>query len=223
MTPGFILRASRALPARTSFSMRGLLLAGLAAAAFLPAGSARAKSEAPKKAAAKAASPVDVDGKLFKDLAWRSIGPANMGGRVSDVVAVEKRPATVFIATGTGGAFKSTNDGTTWTPIFEHEAVASVGAIALWQKNPDVVWIGTGEGNGRNSSSWGNGVYRSTNGGGKWEHVGLTATHNICRMVTDPGDSNTVYVAALGRLWGENPERGVYKTTDGGKTWTQSL
>lgn len=223
MTPGFITRASHALRVRTPAPMRGLLLAGLVVAAFLPAGSARAKSEAPKKTAAKAAAPVAVDARLFKDLAWRSIGPANMGGRISDVVAVEKRPATVFIAAGTGGAFKSANMGTTWTPIFEHEAVASVGAIALWQKNPEVVWIGTGEGNGRNSSSWGNGVYRSTNGGGKWEHVGLEATQNICRMVTDPGDSNTVYVAALGKLWGENPERGVYKTTDGGKTWTQSL
>jgi len=164
-----------------------------------------------------------VDSSAFSDLAWRSVGPANMGGRVSDFAAVEKRPATFYVALGTGGVFKTTNMGTTWSAVFEKEAVASVGAVAVWQKNPDVVWVGTGEANSRNSSSWGNGVYRSSDGGGKWQHQGLAATHNIARVVTDPADSNTVFVAALGRLWGENPERGVYVTRDGGRTWTLSL
>ena len=164
-----------------------------------------------------------LEASVFKDLAWRSIGPANMGGRVSDIVAVEKRPATFYVAFGTGGVFKTTNMGTTWSAVFEKEAVASVGAVALWQKNPSVVWVGTGEANSRNSSSWGNGVYRSGDAGGSWEHRGLEATACIARVVTDPADSQTVYVAALGRLWGENPERGVHVTRDGGRSWTRSL
>lgn len=164
-----------------------------------------------------------LDPKWFKELAWRSVGPANMGGRVSDFAVVEKRPTTFYVGLGTGGVFKTTNQGTTWSAVFEKEAVASVGAVAVWQKNPDVVWVGTGEANNRNSSSWGNGIYRSLDAGGTWQHLGLEATHSISRVIPDPTDSATVYVAALGRLWGENPERGVYLTRDGGKTWTLSL
>ena len=172
-------------------------------------------------APAPAAAPVTAAS--FKELAWRPIGPANMGGRVSDFAVVEKRPATFYLATGTGGLFKTTNRGTTWSAVFEKQPVASIGSVAVWQKNPDVVWVGTGEANNRNSSSWGNGVYRSLDAGGTWKHLGLEKTHNIARVVTDPRDSNTVYVAALGRLWGENPERGVYVTRDGGGTWTLAL
>jgi photosystem II stability/assembly factor-like uncharacterized protein len=161
--------------------------------------------------------------KDFKELTPRALGPVNMGGRVSDLAADEKHPATFYVATGTGGLFKTTNAGTTWQAVFEHEKVASIGAVAVWQKNPAVVWVGTGEANSRNSSSWGNGVYRSTDGGGSWTHVGLDETRTIARVVVDPADSNVVYVAALGRLWGANPERGVYKTTDFGKTWSQVL
>jgi len=161
--------------------------------------------------------------KDFKDLPLRALGPVNMGGRISDFAADEKKPSTFFAAAGTGGLFKTTNGGTTWQAVFEHEKVASIGAVALWQKNPSVVWVGTGEANSRNSSSWGNGVYRSTDGGGSWTHLGLGETRTISRVVVDPGDSNVVYVAALGRLWGENPERGVYKTGDFGKTWSQVL
>jgi photosystem II stability/assembly factor-like uncharacterized protein len=164
-----------------------------------------------------------IDPERLKELAWRPIGPANMGGRVSTFAVVEKRPATFYVGLGTGGVFKTTNLGTTWSAVFEKEAVASVGAIAVWQKNPSVVWVGTGEANSRNSSSWGNGVYRSLDAGATWKHVGLEATHTIARVVTDPADSNTAYVAALGRLWGENPERGVYVTRDGGGTWSLSL
>ncbi|MEK7330603.1 MAG: hypothetical protein AAB113_07355, partial [Candidatus Eisenbacteria bacterium] len=164
-----------------------------------------------------------IDPRLFKKLAWRSVGPANMGGRVSDVAVIEKRPATFYVGLGTGGVFKTTNQGTTWSAVFEKEAVASVGAVAVWQKNPDVVWVGSGEANSRNSSSWGNGIYRSLDGGGTWQHLGLEATHNIARVIPDPADSATVFVAALGRLWGENAERGVYVTRDGGKSWTLSL
>lgn len=160
---------------------------------------------------------------LFKELSFRAIGPATMGGRISDFAVWEKRPALAFAATGTGGLFKTTNMGTTWSAVFEKEDVASIGAVALWQKNPAVVWVGTGEANSRNSSSWGRGVYRSTDGGATWTHAGLAATSCIGRIACDPADSNTAYVAALGRLWGENPERGVFRTRDGGRTWQHVL
>ncbi len=173
--------------------------------------------------AAPTAALVDTSAKLFKEMTWRSVGPANMGGRISDIAVVEKTPTTIYLATGTGGLFKTTNNGTTWSGIFDDQAVASIGAVTVWQKNPNVVWVGTGEANSRNSSSWGNGVYRSLDGGGSWEHMGLAATSTISQVLIDPGDSNTVYVAALGRLWGENAERGVFKTTDGGKTWSHVL
>jgi photosystem II stability/assembly factor-like uncharacterized protein len=198
-------------------------LPAAAAAVFLllfSAGAVARVSAAPAKTSPAA---ISLQPLHFRDLTFRALGPPNMGGRISDLAVVEKHPATWYLATGTGGLFKTTNDGTTWSAVFEHQPVASIGAVAVWQRNPDVVWVGTGEANSRNSSSWGNGVYRSTDGGGTWTHVGLDATHNIGRVVLDPTDSATVYVAALGRLWGENPERGVYKTTDAGATWQQVL
>ena len=206
--------------------MRGRLV-GVAPLSWMMAvclaSAASVASAAPARPAGKNATPLALSKTLLKEMTWRSIGPANCGGRVSDIDASEKRPATCFVATGTGGLFKTGNAGTTWSGVFEKEAVASIGAVALWQKNSQVVWVGTGEANSRNSSSWGNGVYRSTDGGGTWSHLGLEATRTIARMVLDPADSNVAYVAALGKLWGENPERGVYKTRDGGKTWQHSL
>jgi photosystem II stability/assembly factor-like uncharacterized protein len=159
----------------------------------------------------------------LKGLSFRAIGPANMGGRVSDVAAVESKPTTFYVALGTGGLMKTVNAGTTWSAVFEKEAVASIGAVAVWQKNPSVVWVGTGETNNRNSSSWGNGVYRSSDAGATWTHLGLAATHNISSVIPHPTDSLTAWVAAMGRLWGENAERGVYVTRDGGRTWSQAL
>jgi photosystem II stability/assembly factor-like uncharacterized protein len=173
--------------------------------------------------AREAPRPVALEMKLFKGLSFRSIGPANMGGRISDFAGAEQEPGTFYAGTGTGGVFKTTNMGTTWTAVFEKEAVASIGAVSLWQKRPNLVWVGTGEANSRNSSSWGRGVYRSDDGGGSWACVGLEKTVNIARVVCDPGDSNVVYVAALGRLWGDNPERGVFRTRDGGKSWEHVL
>ena len=211
MTP-----SARLLPPRRLRTLHVCLLAGVLAGA-LACWSAGA-APAPKPEPALALEPG-----LFRDLSWRSIGPANMGGRISGLAAVEKHPATFFAATGTGGLFKTTNLGTTWTPVFDKQPVQSIGAVALWQKNPDVVWVGTGEANSRNSSSWGDGVYRSDDGGDHWRHLGLDATSSIARVVVDPGDSNTVYVAALGRLWGDNPERGVFVTRDGGRSWQHTL
>src|SRR5258705_4584540 len=146
-----------------------------------------------------------------------------MGGRVSDLAAVEKDPATVIVAPGTGGLFKTGNLGYAWSAVFDKQPVLSIGAVAVWQKNPNVVWAGTGEANSRNSSSWGDGIYRSDDGGDHWRHLGLDATSSIARIVVDPADSNVVYVAALGRLWGDNPERGVFVTRDGGRTWQHTL
>ncbi len=202
-----------------TFILRRTRFAFLAAPVFGACLALSFTSGAPVRAAV--APPVRSE--WFKDLVWRPIGPANMGGRVADLAVVEQRPATFYVALATGGVFKTTNLGTTWSAVFEKEAVASVGAVAIWQKNPNVVWVGTGEANSRNSSSWGNGVYRSLDAGATWKHLGLEGTHTIARVVTDPGDSNTVFVAALGRLWGENPERGVYVTRDGGASWTLCL
>jgi photosystem II stability/assembly factor-like uncharacterized protein len=175
------------------------------------------------RAATASTSDPTPDMKGFKGLAFRSIGPASMGGRISDFAVVEKKPATFYVGTGTGGLFKTVNLGTTWTSPFDREAVASIGAVAVWQKNPAVVWVGTGESNNRNSSSWGRGVFRSGDAGANWTCMGLEATASISRVVCDPADSQRVYVAALGRLWGSNPERGVFRTRDGGKTWEQVL
>ena len=132
--------------------------------------------------------------------------------------AAPGRSSTIYAAAGTGGLFKTTNNGTTWSAPFEGEAVASIGSVALSATDANLVWVGTGEGNGRNSSSWGNGVYKSTNGGAKWTHMGLDDTHDIPAMAVDPRDTAVVWVAALGHLWGKNRERGVY-STDAGKTW----
>lgn len=171
-------------------------------------------------------TPETVPGRSTLDtrpLRWRSIGPANMGGRIADFAVVDKEPSTIFVAVGTGGVLRSANNGTTWDSIFDKQPVASSGSIAVSQNNSKTVWVGTGEGNSRNSSSWGNGVYKSTDGGDTWTNMGLPESHDIPRIALDPKSDDVVYVAVLGRLWGANKERGVYKTSDGGKTWQQVL
>lgn len=192
-----------------------LAMAGLVVVLAGPAPAAAAAPAAPKA--------VELKPELFKELKFRAIGPANMGGRISDFAVYERDPSLFFVATATGGLFRTTNLGTTWSAVFEKEAVASIGAVALWQRNPAVVWAGTGEANNRNSSSWGRGVYRSLDSGSTWTCMGLEATSCIGRVVIHPSDSATVWVAALGRLWGENAERGVFRTRDGGRTWQHVL
>jgi photosystem II stability/assembly factor-like uncharacterized protein len=172
-------------------------------------------------AAAFAASSVDPD--LLAGLRARSIGPAAMSGRIAAVEAVESNPDILYTATATGGVWKSVNAGLSWTPIFDDQPVAATGALAIFQANPDVVWVGTGEGNPRNSVSIGNGIYRTLDGGKTWTHLGLEATERIHRIVLHPGDPDVAWVAALGQAWGENVDRGVFKTTDGGKTWRKVL
>jgi len=160
---------------------------------------------------------------LLEHMTFRSIGPATMGGRVDDFAVFESRPAVYYAGAATGGLWKTMNNGTTWESVFDHQDVASIGAVAIPQDNPNLVWVGTGEDNNRQSSSWGGGVFKSTDGGRSWQNMGLMESRHIGRIVVDPVDHEVVYVAATGHLWGPNKERGVYKTTDGGLTWQQSL
>ena len=159
----------------------------------------------------------------LKNLKFREIGPAIMGGRVDDFAVVESDPRIIYVATAAGGIFKTINGGITWEPIFDDQPNSTIGDLALAPSDPSILYVGTGEPNNRQSSSWGNGVYKSMDAGKTWMHMGLTETHHIGRVVIHPSDPNIVYVAALGHLWGPNHERGVFKTTDGGATWTQSL
>jgi photosystem II stability/assembly factor-like uncharacterized protein len=156
-------------------------------------------------------------------LAFRNIGPAAMSGRFVDLAVVESDPYAFYAASATGGIFKTTDNGVTFAPVFEKEAVHSIGAIAVDQAHPNNVWVGTGERANRQSSSWGDGVYRSTDAGRTWTNVGLRDSEHIGRIVVHPTNPDVVFVAAMGHLWGPNPERGLYRTTDGGRTWAPVL
>jgi photosystem II stability/assembly factor-like uncharacterized protein len=169
------------------------------------------------------AAPVNLsEDPLLRSFRFRSIGPASMGGRIDDFAVVDRDPSTIYVGFATGGVWKTTNNGVTWSPIFDIYPVSSIGALAVDQKNPSIVWVGTGEANNRQSSSFGDGLYKSTDGGKTFVHVGLKETQSIARIAIDPKDSNVVYVAAVGHLFGPNPERGLYKTVDGGRNWTLS-
>ncbi|HJS23786.1 MAG TPA: hypothetical protein VJ751_05405 [Pyrinomonadaceae bacterium] len=159
----------------------------------------------------------------FSRLEYRSIGPAIMGGRIADVEGVPGDPNVVYVASASGGLWKTTNGGVTWKPIFERQGTLSIGDIALAPSNPEVVWVGTGESNVRNSVSFGDGVYRSTDGGKSWQHMGLKDTERVSAIAIHPQNPDIVYIGALGHAFGPNEERGVFMTTDGGKTWTKTL
>ncbi|MFN0101157.1 MAG: VPS10 domain-containing protein [Bryobacteraceae bacterium] len=161
--------------------------------------------------------------KDFDNLTYRFIGPAGMGGRITDVESVPGNPNTAYVATGGGGLWKTTNGGVTWTPIFERQNTFSLGDIALDPRNPEVIWAGTGETNPRNSVSFGDGIYRSTDGGKNWVHLGLENTERITRILVNPLNPDIVYVGALGHAFGPHRDRGVFMTTDGGKTWVKTL
>ena len=167
------------------------------------------------------AQPIDLD--LFENLSMRSIGPAGMSGRVTSIDVVHKSPEIIYVGTASGGLWKSTSGGTGWEPIFDEQPVASIGAVAVDQNNPSIVWAGTGEGNPRNSQTLGAGIYKSLNGGKTWTCMGLEETRSIHRVIIHPSNSDIVYLGVTGTPWGENPERGVYKTTDGGVTWEKIL
>jgi hypothetical protein len=151
---------------------------------------------------------------------WRSIGPANMGGRIDDITVVESNPSTYYVGYATGGIFKTENNGTTFTQIFEVHPTASIGDIAVAPSDPNIIYVGTGEPNNRQSSSFGDGMYKSTDAGKTFVNIGLTETQSIARVIVHPTNPNVVYVAAVGHLFAPNKERGVYKRIDGGRTWT---
>jgi photosystem II stability/assembly factor-like uncharacterized protein len=175
------------------------------------------------KPAAKPA-PVAADyNDVFKGLKFREIGPAVMGGRIDDFAVVESNPDIIYVGTASGGVFKTINAGTTWEPVFDDQPNSTIGDVTVAPSDPSIVWVGSGEANNRQSSSWGNGVYKSTDGGKSWKHMGLDGSMHIGRIVISPADPNTVYVAAGGNLWGPSKDRGVYKSTDGGKTWSNVL
>jgi photosystem II stability/assembly factor-like uncharacterized protein len=156
---------------------------------------------------------------LIMDFKWRNIGPANMVGRISDFEALESDFTQVLVASASGGVWKSVNAGTTWEPIFDKYGSASIGDVAFFQKDPNIIWVGTGEECPRNSIAWGDGIYKSIDGGKTFSHMGLKSTHSIARVLTHPTDSDTVYAAAAGHTWGYSGDRGLFKTEDGGKSW----
>jgi len=159
----------------------------------------------------------------LENLKPRNIGPGGMSGRVTSIDAVHDNPEVMYVGTASGGLWKSTSGGIKWAPIFDKQITASVGAVAIQQSNPSVVWVGTGEGNPRNSLNGGYGVFKTLDGGKTWMSMGLEKTRHIHKILIDPTDPNTVYIGAIGAPWGAHEERGVYKTTDGGKNWRRIL
>lgn len=164
-----------------------------------------------------------LDMELMKGIEPRNIGPAGMSGRITAIDVVESNPDIMYVGSASGGIWKSMSGGITWEPIFDEYGTAGIGAIDIYQNSPDIVWVGTGEGNPRNSANAGAGVYRSLDGGRSFEFMGLENTRNIHRIIVDPNDPNTVYVGAQGNAWAASEDRGVFKTTDGGKTWSKIL
>ena len=160
---------------------------------------------------------------IFKDVEWTAVGPRIQGGKIESVWSVKKRKSTLYCGSGSGNLWKSLNNGTTWKPIFENESTSSISVVTVSDKDPDLVWVGTGEPHMARSSFAGTGVFKSTDAGGTWQNMGLNDTHHIGRVIIDPKNDDVVYVAALGHQYTYNKQRGVFKTTDGGKTWKKVL
>ena len=158
---------------------------------------------------------------MVASLKWRNVGNANLVGRISAIDALENDFAHVIVGSASGGVFKSTNAGSTWTAIFDNYGSASIGDVAINQKNPNIIWVGTGEECGRNSAAWGDGIYKSTDGGKTFTHMGLKDSFNIGTILLHPTDPNIVYVSAIGSIYKRGGDRGFFKTIDGGKTWTE--
>ena len=181
-----------------------------------------AQGRAPGKAKIPAAAPLNA-AEILKTLDYRSIGPTQQSGRFVDFAVPLQRPNTFYAASASGGLWKTENNGQTFEPLFENEKVFSIGDVAVAPANPDILWLGSGEANNSRSTYWGDGVYKSADAGKTWRNMGLKESHHIGRVVINPANPDIVYVAALGHLYSENSERGVYKTTDGGILWTKVL
>src|SRR5580765_1069304 len=176
------------------------------------------KGQAPAQA-------IKYDAATVSGLGARNIGSATMSGRIAAIAArhEEDGRTTLFVGAASGGVWKSLDGGTTFKPVFDKQSVQSIGAIALDPNNPKTVWVGTGESWTRNSVSIGDGIYKSTDGGDTWNNMGLKGSERIAKIIVDPKSSDTVYVCVPGRLWSDSEDRGVYKTTDGGKSWNKIL
>ncbi len=159
-----------------------------------------------------------IDVKKLKGMSPRSVGPAGMSGRITAIDVVNDQPNIIYVGAASGGVWKSESEGIDWKPIFDKENLQAIGAITIQQSNPDVIWVGTGEGNPRNSVNGGFGIYKSLDGGENWKLMGLEKTRNIHRIIIDKNNPNTIYVAAIGSSWGEHPERGIFKVLMVGKT-----
>ena len=181
---------------------------------------AQKKSTKPVVAEAK---PVLWKEDVFSNLKFRSIGPAFMAGRIADIAIHPNDPNTWMVAVGSGGVWKTNNSGTTWTPVFENQTSYSVGCVTYDMQNPNIVWVGTGENVGGRHVGFGDGVYKSTDGGNTFTNMGLKASEHISKIVIHPTNSDVVWVVAQGPLWNKGGERGVYKSNDGGKTWKRTL
>jgi photosystem II stability/assembly factor-like uncharacterized protein len=200
-----------------------LVFAAFAVAGPLAAQTAPTISKSEAKSGANVEKKPALTPELLSGLAFRNIGPALMSGRISDIVIHPLKRHTWYVAAGSGGVWKTENAGTTWTPIFDAQASYSIGCITLDPSNPETVWVGTGENVSGRHVGFGDGVYKSLNGGKTWTNTGLAKSEHIGRILVDPRNSNVVYVAAEGPLWSAGGERGLYKTADGGKTWTLAL
>ena len=190
--------------------------------AFLATGLIAAISiSGPQAAEKKEQSPADND--VFAGLKLRSMGPALTSGRITDFAVNPEKTAEYYAATASGGLWKTSNAGTTWTPVFDREKSYSIGVVEIDPKNPNIIWVGSGENNSQRSVAYGDGVYKSIDAGKSWKRVGLQESEHIGQIIVDPRDSNVVYVAAQGPLWNEGGERGLYRTRDGGQTWDRIL
>src|SRR3989440_9510215 len=209
-----ITRRLSSLPRWLSSTLLGVALAAGVAV----------RAQTPQPANPQSSGPVKVDSATISGLGARNIGSAAMSGRIAAIDAVrEGQRLTVYIGSASGGVWKSVNGGTTYKPVFDKQPIQSIGAIAIDPKNPKTVWVGTGEAWTRNSTSIGNGIYKSTDGGDNWTNLGLKDSERIAKILVDPSDTNTVYVCVPGKLWSDSDERGVYKTADGGKSWAKVL
>ena len=203
--------------------MRITILASFVLASILSMSSLSAQ-KVKKQAPAVVTNEAKVDiNKVFKNWKPRNVGPASMSGRVTTIDVEVANPNNIWIGAASGGVWKTNNSGVSWTPVFDEQPILNIGAVAIQQSNPSVVWVGTGEGNPRNSVSIGEGIYKTLDAGKTWKKMGLEQTRNIHRVIIDPTNPNTVYAGAIGNPYGQSKNRGVFKTTDGGETWSQIL